>query len=805
MLAEALAAHNAAHRAAERIRLRMALHAGEVSYDAHGVTASSINHAFRLLDAPQLKAALAGSPGVLALVASAWFFDEVVRNSGGCDPSNYYPVQVTVKETSTTAWISLPDQPATNRVTDFVPEGTRPILPRQLPSRAPHFIGRIPELRRLTHLLDATTKDGGTVVISAINGTAGIGKSALAVHWAHQMRDRFPDGQLYVNLRGYDSGSPVTPEQALDGFLRALDVSGNKLPRTVDLMSAKYRSLLTERRMLVVLDNAASSDQVRPLLSASPTCMVLVTSRNRLSGLVARDGAYRLTLDLLSPQEAVALLRTIIGAARVDREPDAIAELTRRCAYLPLALRIAAERVAARPHLDVADLVQDLAGERDRLDILTVDDDESTTVRAVFSWSYRSLPVETARVFRLLGLHPGPDISVPAAAILTGTGAVAVGRQLERLAAVHLIEETGRNRYAFHDLLRSYAAERAATGESKNERDNARWRTFQWYLHTAHAASNALYPHQPTRPIEPPAIGDNPMSFASREEALRWYDLEQANLMAVVTEAAAADWHTIVWQLPTVLHTYLRLRSRWADRIAVNQLGLAAARHLQDRRAEYWALVGIAETYIEMERFTEAITSYAEPALTIAQAIGDQRAEAFVLHDLGRAYHGLRQYGRAIEQLDQALAIYQAIRDRRGEGIVLSLIGDSYRGDHQLDQALSYAQQGLVVLRTIDSQWDQARALRRLGLTYQDLGNLDEAIKHFQLAITIYRNLDHPYEAAKTLHNLGEAQYNAGHPDQAHTSWHEALTILDELNPSEATTLRTRLTATHPQEPQQLH
>lgn len=276
-----------------------------------------------------------------------------------------------------------------------------------------------------------------------------------------------------MNLRGYDPGPEVAPEQALDTFLRALNVTGENIPRTLDAMTGHYRSLLAGRRVLVVLDNAASPEQVRPLLPALPACMVLITSRSRLSGLVVRDGAHRLTLDLLAPAEAIKLLRTIVGTSRADDEPAATSELARRCAYLPLALRIAAERVAARPHIRVTDLVNDMSIKQNRLDVLAADDDETTAVRTVFSWSYRALDRPAARVFRLLSLHPGPDVSGPAAAALTGISSATVRHLLDVLTSVHLLTQTGHDRYHFHDLIHAYAAESAVAEESVDERNAA--------------------------------------------------------------------------------------------------------------------------------------------------------------------------------------------------------------------------------------------------------------------------------------------------------------------------------------------
>src|SRR5450755_804820 len=324
-------------------------------------------------------------------------------------------------------------------------------VPRELPAPVPVFVGRHTKLAALSQVLDIP---GGTV--TAIGGTAGVGKTALAVHWAHQVADRFPDGQLYVNLRGYDPGQPASPAEALAGFLRALGIPGQGIPPETDQRAARYRSLLAERKMLIVLDNARDEDQVRPLLPASPASLVLVTSRKQLTGLAAADGAQMLSLDILPHGEAAQLLTARIGKDRAAAEPGAVDEIAALCAHLPLALAIAAARAATRPRFPLTQLAAELRGAAGRLDALDAGD-PAASVRAVFSWSYQQLGPATARMFRLLGLHPGPDISVPATASLAAVDERRARRLLGELARDFLITEHAPGRYAFHDLLRAYA------------------------------------------------------------------------------------------------------------------------------------------------------------------------------------------------------------------------------------------------------------------------------------------------------------------------------------------------------------
>lgn len=659
--------------------------------------------------------------------------------------------------------------------------------PRQLPADVTFFTGRDAELARLDALLDRS--EPAAVVISAIAGTAGMGKTSLAVHWAHRVRERFPDGELYVNLRGYDPGPPVTPDQALDGFLRALDVPAEKIPHDLDAQAGLYRSLLAGRRMVVVLDNATTSDQVRPLLPGSPTCVVVVTSRSRLSGLVARDGAHRLTLDVLPPDDAVMLLRHAIGADRVDAEPGAAAELARHCDYLPLALRIAAERAAARSHLMLADLAEEFAGERDRLDVLTADDDETTGVRTVFSWSYHALAPEAARVFRLLGLHPGPDVGGASAAALAGSTVTSVRRQLDALTNAHLLTETRRDRYQFHDLLRAYATERAALDESPDENTNATHRVLAWYLHTAHAALYALYPQHPAIPLDPLTVTCQPLTFAHRDQALQWFDAEHANLMAAIRLAADAGQYTIAWQLPNAMDAFLAWRYHWADQITVHQLGLAAAVHIHDQRGERWALGFLSDTYLWLGRFDE-ILPLTLRELNVAREIGDRWAEGNSLSTLGQVHSHFGRFEEAADHYQRALVIYREINHRRSEGVALRNLAELARAQQHFEEAITYARDSLAIYREINDTLGEAFALHMLGLAYLDFRRFDEAADHFQQALAISRELSDRHSAALTLHYLGEALRGMGRLAQARESWLEALSIFDDLGAPEAAQVR---------------
>ncbi|ANZ40952.1 hypothetical protein BBK82_38190 [Lentzea guizhouensis] len=403
-------------------------------------------------------------------------------------------------------------------------------VPRQLPAPASGFTGRTAQLSTL----DALLPDGG-MAIAAISGSAGVGKTALAVHWAHRVRDRFPDGQLYANLRGHTGGGAAPPIEVLAQFLSALDVPAERVPLDVGAASAMYRTLTTDRSVLVLLDNAVSPDQVRPLLPGGPRCLVVVTGRDRMTGLVAMDGARAVKLDVLSPDDALELLARVLGAERIRAEPVAAAEFAKLCAYLPLALRIAAANLADRPGYGIDDYVDELR-EGNVLWALAVPGDEQTAVRAAFDLSYAALPEQARRLFRLLSLVPGTDAGTEAVAALAGTDPGQATRLLDRLAGAHLVELHAPGRHSFHDLLRRYAAERTMEEDTAAERESALRRLYDWYLNAVDGAARQLYPHMLRLPT-PELTARTPAGVTGPAEASGWLDAER-NLVAAVAPRA---------------------------------------------------------------------------------------------------------------------------------------------------------------------------------------------------------------------------------------------------------------------------
>lgn len=661
-----------------------------------------------------------------------------------------------------------------------------PAVPRQLPMDVAHFTGRDAELAALDALLIEDPVDRpAAMVIGVIAGTAGVGKTALAVHWAHRVRDRFPEGQLFVNLHGYSPCPLMGPEQALGEFLRALDVPMEQIPAGLGERAALYRSVLDGRRVVVVLDNAATAEQVRPLLPGSASCRVVVTSRNRLSGLIAHDGASRVSVDLLPPAEAITLLREVIGTARVAAEPESTAALASQCAYLPLALRIAAERAATHPHVTVADLAEELAVVHDRLDLLATaeQEDEATAVRAVFSWSYHALAPEAARAFRLLGLHAGADLSAPAAAALTDTTPAQARRLLETLVGMHLIEETGKDRYRLHDLLRVYAAERAQAEETDHDRAAAVRRVLTWYLHTGDAADRMLTPHRRRVSLGHPELPGTPLEFTTYGQALDWCETERANLVAAVRHAAEAGEHVIAGKLPLALWGFFNLRKHWADLITTHHIGLTAAQHLHDQEGEAWNRGGLGMAYLDLRRCDEALHHY-QRALHICQDINDPWGEAVALLSLGRAYLQLERYDKALDYSQQALHICQDIDDPWSQTFALLNIGTIHRRLHHFEDALDCFQRTLTVVRSARHPSGEAMTLHNLGDTYRDLQRFEDARDYFQQACSAYRGIGDRWGEAETLRDIGDTFQKLNQMPAAVEYWRLALPIFEDLNDS---------------------
>ena len=673
------------------------------------------------------------------------------------------------------------------------PRGTVAAVPRQLPAAVADFTGRAAELQALTRMLDRSgTGAPGTVVISAIGGTAGVGKTALALHWAHQVADRFPAGQLHVNLRGFDpSGTPACPSQAIRGFLDALGVQPERIPRDLEAQAGLYRSLLADKRMLIVLDNARDEQQVRPLLPASPGSLVLVTSRSQLNGLAVADGARLVTLDVLSHAEAVHLLTARIGAERAAAESAAVDRIASLCACLPLALGVVAARGAARPGLPLAALAAELAASSSRLDMLETGD-PATSVGAVFSWSYRQLSTDAAHMFRMLGLHPGPDISVPAAASLTACDQPEARRLLRELSRCFLVAEHVPGRYAFHDLLRAYALAEGRQHDSEAERNAATGRVLDHYLHTGGPASTTLDPSRGPLALAPPSHGTAPEPLADHRKALAWFEAEHHVLLAVVTVAESAGFDSHAWQLSWAMVPYLRNRGHYQERAAVMRTALAAATRLGDKAGQAVSARLLAAAYTDLRDDEQAVVHYAS-SITLYQQLGDRRGEAIINQSLAMLADRQGRYADALRYNERALVLYQAIGDKAGEASALGGVGwyHALLGDYE--RARAYCRRGLTLSGELDYRLNEGHIWDSLGYAEQQLGNHAEAAVCYGRALDILREFGIRVSEATTLTHLGDTRHDAGELAEACDAWQQALVIFDDLQHPDAEQIRAKL------------
>jgi DNA-binding SARP family transcriptional activator/tetratricopeptide (TPR) repeat protein len=650
-------------------------------------------------------------------------------------------------------------------------------VPAQLPPDVRGFTGREHELDELDHLLVDGDDQSTAVVISAVAGTAGVGKTALAVRWAHRVRDKFPDGQLYVDLRGYGPDQPVAAEKALARFLTNLGVAGQDIPLDVDDRAARYRTEINGRRMLVVLDNAASVEQIRPLLPGTRSCSVVVTSRDSLPGLVALYGGRRLDLGLLPDRDAVALLRKLIGD-RVDAEPDAAATLVAQCARLPLALRVAAELATARPATPLAGLVRELADESQRLQRLDAGGDPRAAVRVVFSWSYKNLPDAAARAFRLAGLHPGSDLEPYATAALTSTALDDATNSLDTLARAHLIHLVSPGRYGMHDLLRAYARDLAASQDSEADRLAALTRLFDYYLVAAGSARDARSPaerRQAARPSPDSLVPPMPDAAA----ALAWLDAERSNMVASCAYSAAHDWpgHTI-W-LSTILFRYLDAGAHFTDALSIHADGRAAARRTGDAAAEAYACANLGVVHMRQGRYERAADRYQDALLLFGQT-SDRVGEARTLTHFGLVRWRQGRYEEAAEQHRQALARYRDTGNRGGEASALSNLGLILWRQGHYEEAARVHRQALGLYRETGHRFGEANALANLGAVHLGQGCYAEAADELRGALTVFRETGNRIGEGYALANLGVVNLRQGRYEQAADDLGQAVRVFRE-------------------------
>jgi tetratricopeptide (TPR) repeat protein len=656
------------------------------------------------------------------------------------------------------------------------------------------FTGRGAELTALTQVLEqASASAPGTVVISAIGGTAGVGKTALALHWAHQVARRFAGGQLYVNLRGFDpSGVPMAAEDAVRGFLDALGVPPGRIPPQPEAQAGLYRSLLADRAMLIVLDNARDEQQVRLLLPASPASLVIITSRNQLAGLAAADGARLLSLDVLSQDEAVHLLTARIGAGRAAAEPGAADQIASLCGRLPLALAVAAARAEARPNFPLAVLAAELSDRAARLDALDAGEPGSS-VRAVFSWSYRQLSAAAARMFRLLGLHPGPDISAAAAASLAAVDEPGARRLLAELTRAYLVAEHVPGRYGLHDLLRAYAADQARTADSQPERAAAVGRVVDHYLHTARDGAAMVHPSFWPIPLDPPSPGTAPEQLTGHEQALAWFEAEYHVLLAAMALAVDSGLDSHSWQISLAMQPFMATQGHDLEWAANKRMTVAAG-----IRYEATIIADGAGDVAGTLGDYQWVPEYFANGRKLYQQLGNRRGEALCLHGLASIAEYLGQYAEALGYAEQAASLFRGIGDKAGETELLSTVGWYHALLGEYPEARALCLHALALNTQYGTRHLEGNIWNSLGYTEFHAGGFGEAAACYERALSIFRAVGDRWGEAETLTNLGDTRRAAGELAQAREAWQQALTVLDDFQHPHAAKVRAKLASMDP-------
>ncbi len=664
------------------------------------------------------------------------------------------------------------------------------VAPRQLPRANAYFCGREAELAALSAM---PRQPGLPACVTLISGAAGVGKTALALHWAHQAAGLFPDGQLYVDLRGFDPADrPVSPSQAIRWFLDALSVPQERIPSDLQAQAGVYRSLLADRAIMVVLDNAADAEQVRPLIPGSEHCVIVVTSRSSLPGLVASDAANALRLGMLSDGESRELLALRLGAGRLAAEPDSATRLLSVCGGLPLALAVTAALAATHPERPLAELVAELTTTESRLDALATGD-PATDLRAVFHTSFRALSAAGARVFCLLGEHPGPDVTAAAVASLAGITRSQARAALAELTQASLMTEATRGRFGFHDLLRQFAARQLRALHSAGERRAAGHRMLEHYTATATMAALAITPKRNLQLSGKPVRGARPERIDSQGEAFTWLRAEHAVLMRVIGYASATGADDYAWRLPLALTDFHDRAGYWHDWAACQHIALAAAERLGDIAAQSSAhrYLGRASFYIRQQDALPHMTR----SVQLRHQIGPPAAEAGIHIDIARLHEQRGDMEQALHSAQQALRLYQAAGHRIGEAYALNAVGFYHALSGHYEDAVRFCSQALSLATEAGDSRAEAETWESLGVIHQRTGDAAQAIGCYQRSLALHRELADRYPTTELLTRLGDAHQLAGDIKAARNAWTEALSILDDLGHSDAAQVRAKLAA----------
>jgi DNA-binding SARP family transcriptional activator/tetratricopeptide (TPR) repeat protein len=641
-----------------------------------------------------------------------------------------------------------------------------------LPGDVADFTGRDQELRELLAGLPGQDKTAQTVMIAAVDGMAGVGKTALAVHASRLLADRYPDGQLFIDLHGHTPGRhPTDPAAALDSLLRAIGVPGEHIPETLESRTGLWRAELAGRKVLVLLDNAASASQVRPLIPGAAGCLALVTSRRRLTSL---DGARMLSLDILPTDDALSLFAAVAGADRIAAEPGPADEVLRLCGYLPLAIRICAARLAARPAWTVGYLAGRLGDQRQRLAEMATADRSVTTALTV---SYQQLTSCQQRLFRLLSLHPGPDFDAHLAAAVASMSLAEAELVLENLVDSHLLQQPAPGRYRFHDLLRDHAQAAARQAETDAARSDAIGRGLDYYLQLASEADTLL---RPGRARPSPDLAHPPTwtpQLADQAGALSWCESEHANLMSAINYASAHGWHGHASRLPASIWFYFYTRHHLHDLIVTHHLALTAASRLRDDAAQAETLGHLGIAYWCVGRYTEA-ADYQQQALDLFRSIGDLGGEADALRVLGQIQLYAGRYPQALEFLSAASDLCDEISDRRGKAFTAIYVGGVFWRLGRYLEALDQYRKALTAFRLMGDGRYEGTVLSDLGVVYEHLGRHQEALEHQQMALSLWRKAGDPAGEGGTLNEFGNIYRRLGRPGEALDHHHQALTLM---------------------------
>jgi DNA-binding SARP family transcriptional activator/tetratricopeptide (TPR) repeat protein len=665
------------------------------------------------------------------------------------------------------------------------------LIPRQLPADIDSFTGRRDALAALDALVEAAGSSGGAerpIVITALHGAGGIGKTTLAVHWAHRVAERFPDGQLYLNLRGFGPGDPMAPAEALEVLLRGMGVPADQVPADVDARSALLRTVLADRQVLLVLDNARDAEQVRPLLPGSGGALVIVTSRSQLRGLAAREGAGRVAVDTLSMDDATGMLAAGLEGQRVASDTESLAELAELCGCLPLALAVAVERAGRHPDSELADLIIELRDERERLDALDTGDDPLTSVRAVFSWSYQALDADTAELFRLLGRYLGTDFSLPAVAALSGTTTARARRRLDALTDVNLLRRSRHGRYTMHDLLRTYASE--LHDEMHPDDDAAIRRMLSWYVHSTANASRMLTFDRDPRFMEmgEPEPEIVPLTFSDGRQARDWFEAEWLTLTRVISYAVANDQPIPAYRLVNKLYNYLESHRPPGEAAALQELGRQAAASAGRQADEGFLTNQLGISYGRLGDYRRCIELF-EHAKALFQKEQHLGGEAMVLMNLGIAYRSTGEFDEALRNLERAHGLRLDEETGGDVSTVLVNISRVHIDARQPDKAVEAASEAVEILDGTGRHESHASAMEALGMAYAAQQEHAAAERCLREALTTHRELGLRWREAVTLSHLGRVQRDTGRSDEALATWQQALGILDKVGDMDRTDL----------------